>query len=95
MFIDSFQQFLRAEVQPGEGKPFLAQVLQRGSDVVDIGIDDKEAVVRLSVFLDSNGWIFGVVALDVELQGLVDAGGEYGSTSGFRLLNSIRVLSST
>lgn len=66
-------------MQSGEGKPFLAQVLQRGTNVVNIVVDDEETVVRLPVFVDRNGRIFGIVPLDIELQNLADAGGEYSS----------------
>ena len=48
-----------------ESKPLLSQILQWGSDVIDFVVDDKESIVSLVKRLNINGWILGIVSIDI------------------------------
>lgn len=54
------QQFLRCHLHFVEGKPTLAKVFQRGTDMVDGIIDAKVAVVDAVVLLHVDGLILCV-----------------------------------
>ena len=64
----------------GEGKPFLAKVLDAGTYVIDLIIDEQEAVVRLAELMDADDGVLAVVTLNVQLQLLADVLGIDGST---------------
>ena len=53
-------------MQSGECEPFLPKVLQRGTDVINLLVDEQETVVRLFVFSQLNGWIFFVVPFQIQ-----------------------------
>ena len=56
-------------LQLGEGEHLLAEVLQGGSDVIDIRpVDNQEAVMAFLVGMDAYRGILAVVLLHVQLQ---------------------------
>ena len=60
-------------LQFGEGEHLLAEVFQRGSDVIDVRpVDNQEAVVALFVGMDAYRGILAVVLLYVQLQLVAD-----------------------
>lgn len=53
-------------LQFGEGEHLLAEVFQRGSDVIDVRpVDNQEAVVTLLVSVDAYRGILAVVLLQI------------------------------
>ena len=59
-------------LHPAKSKPFLAQVLQRGADMIDGVVDAEEAVVGVLEHIDGDGTVLRVVALQVEGELLCD-----------------------
>ena len=62
------QQILRPQLHLAEGEPLLPQVLDGGSDVVDLVIDYKETIVRVGELPDGDGTVLCVVTLHVEAE---------------------------
>lgn len=57
---------LRPNLHPAKSKPFLAQVLQRGTDMIHCVVDAEEAVVGVLERIDGDGTVLRIVALLVE-----------------------------
>ena len=70
---DSADQFrCRDVVHQGEGKPFPAQVLQRGPDVVHLIVNEQKPVMSAVEVLHDDRVILRIMAVDVQLQLLAD-----------------------
>ena len=61
-------QPIRPNHHPAKSEPFLAQVLQRGADMVHRFVDSEEAVVGVLERFDGDGAVLRIVALQVERQ---------------------------
>ena len=59
-------QSLRPNLHPAKSKPFLAQVFQRGAEVIYRVVDAEEAVVGVLERIDGDGAVLRIVALQVE-----------------------------
>ncbi len=59
-------QRVGVEFHAAEGEPFLAQVLQRGADMIHRVIDAEEAVVGVLERIDVDGAVLRIVSLQVE-----------------------------
>ena len=66
-------QRVGAEFHAAEGEPFLAQVLQRGTDMIYCVVDAEEAVVGVWERINGDGAVLRIVALQVERQLAGDA----------------------
>ena len=60
------QQPIRVHLHPTKSKPFLSQVLQRGTDMIYCVVDAEEVVVGVLERIDGDGTVLRVVALQVE-----------------------------
>ena len=61
-----FPQRLSPSLHPTKSKPFLAQILQRGADMIHCVVDAEEAVVGVLERIDGDGAVLRIVALQVE-----------------------------
>lgn len=55
-----------ANLHPAKSEPFLAQILQRGAEVIHHVVDAEEAVVGVLELTDGDGTVLRIVALQVE-----------------------------
>ena len=58
-------QRLSPNLHPAKSEPFLAQVLQRGTDMIHCVVDAKEAVVGVWERTDDDGAVLCIVSLQV------------------------------
>ena len=65
-------QRLSPNLHPVKSEPFLAQILQRGSEVIHRVIDAEEAVVGVMERIGGDGAVLRIVALQVEGELLCD-----------------------
>ena len=65
-------QRLRPNLHPTKSKPFLAQVFQRGPDMIHRVVDTEEAVVGVYERIDGDGAVLRIVPLQVEGELLCD-----------------------
>ena len=63
---------LRPNLHPAKSEPFLAQVLQRGDDMIYCVVNAEEAVVGVLERIDGDGAVLRIVALQVEGELLCD-----------------------
>ena len=56
----------------GKGKPLLAQVLDGGTDMIYLFVDQQETVMSLVELLYLNGCVLLVMPLDVQLELMTD-----------------------
>ena len=66
------QQFLCGHLHSIEGKPPLAKVFQRGSDMIDGVVDTQVAVVNTVVLLHVDGLVLSIMLRKVERKLLLD-----------------------
>ena len=62
------QQFAGLHLHAVEGEPFLAEVFDAGTKVIDSIVDAEEAVVRAVELYDTYWRILRIVLLDIQLQ---------------------------
>ena len=72
MLLHISQQFLCGHLHLVEGKPTLAEVLQRSTDMVDGIVDAEETVVDFVELFHLDGLVLGVMLLKVERELLLD-----------------------
>ena len=65
-------QRLSPNLHPAKCEPFLAQVLQRGADMIDCVVDAEEAAVGVLERIDGDGAVLCIVSLQVEGKLLCD-----------------------